>query len=206
MTLKLFIGSIGACSLASHIALEEAGADYTVTRLDLGKGDQKTADYLKVNPKARVPALVTGQGTITENPAILFYIGQTHPQAKLLPSYPFAIADMQAFNSYLCSTVHPGHAHKMRGYRWSDDPAVIDALKIKVPQNMTDYFTLIQDEYLKGPWVMGEQFTVADCYLYTIATWLEGDGADVSKLPRVLEYRTRMEARPAVKKVRAFYA
>ena len=62
MTLNLFIGSIGACSLASHIALEEAGADYKVTRLDFSMSEQKSAEYLKINPKARVPALVTEQG------------------------------------------------------------------------------------------------------------------------------------------------
>ncbi|MCA0434803.1 MAG: glutathione S-transferase family protein [Proteobacteria bacterium] len=203
--LNLFIGTVSTCSLASHIALEEAGADYTVTRLDFSKNEQKAAAFLKVNPKARVPALVTDKGTITETPAILFYIGQVFPKANLLPADPFGMADMQAFNSYLCSTVHPAHAHKGRGHRWSDDPAVIEALKIKVPQNMNDYFGLIENGYLKGPWVMGEQFTVADAYLYVISTWLEGDGADISRLPRVIDHRSRMAARPAVQKVRASY-
>lgn len=115
-------------------------------------------------------------------------------------------ARMQDFNAYLCSTVHPAHAHKMRGARWSDDPAVIEALKIKVPQNMTDYFLLIEQDYLKGPWVMGDQFTVADCYLFTIANWLEGDGADISRLPRVLDHRARVAARPATRKVLATYS
>jgi glutathione S-transferase len=205
--LNLFIGSIGACSLASHIALEEAGADYKITCLDLAKGEQKTQDYLKVNPKARVPALVTDQGIITENPAILLYIAQTHPKAKLVPlDDPFAMAQIQAFNSYLCSTVHPAHAHKIRGYRWSDDAAVIDAMKIKVPQNMTECFAIIDNDYFKGPWVTGKDFSIADIYLYTIATWLEGDGVDVSKFPRIIEHRRLMEQRPATQKVRASYA
>ena len=205
--LNLFVGSIGACSLASHIALEEAGASYMVTRLDLAKGDQKTAEYLKINPKARVPALVTDKGVITENPAILMYIAQTHPGAKLAPlDDAYRLAQINSFSSYLCSTVHPAHAHKMRGYRWTDDPAVVEALKLKVPQNMTDCFLTIQNEFFKGPWVMGENFSIADIYLYTIATWLEGDGADTAKLPRILEHRARMEQRPAVNKVRASYA
>ena len=204
--LTLFVGSSSTCSLASHIALEEAGANYQVTRLDLGKGDQRSADYLKVNPKGRVPALATDKGIITENPAILYFIAQTHPRANLAPRDPVALAQMQAFNSFLCSTVHPAHAHKLRGARWSDDAAVIEALKIKVPQNMTDYFVMIENDYLIGPWVMGEYFSVADCYLYVISTWLEGDGADTSKLPRVLDHRARMAERPAVKKVLATYA
>jgi glutathione S-transferase len=205
--LNLFIGSIGACSLASHIALEEAGAEYTVTRLDLAKGDQKTADYLKINPKSRVPALVTDKGTITENPAILMFIAQSHPKAHLAPlDDAFALAQIQSFNSYLCSTVHPAHAHKIRGYRWSDDAAVIDAMKIKVPQNMTDCFAIIENEYFKGPWVMGKDYSIADAYLYTLLTWLEGDGVDPAKFPKLIDYRNHMEQRPAVKKVRATYA
>jgi glutathione S-transferase len=207
MTLNLFIGSIGACSLASHIALEEAGAEYKVTRLDFAKNEQKSVEYLKVNPKARVPALVTDKGTITENPAILLYVAQTHPMAKLPPlDDPFALGQIQALNNYLCSTVHPAHAHKMRGYRWSDDAAVIEAMKIKVPQNMTDCFAVIENDCFKGPWVLGESFSIADIYLYTIATWLEGDGADTSQLPLVIGHRSRMEQREAVKKVRASYA
>jgi glutathione S-transferase len=205
--LNLFVGSVATCSLASHIALEEAGADYKVTRLDFAKNEQKSADYLKINPKARVPALVTDKGIITENPAILMYVAQTHPKAKLAPlDDPFAMAQIQALTSYLCSTVHPNHAHKLRGARWSDDPAVVEALKIKVPQNMTDCFTLIESDYFKETWVMGENFTIADAYLYTILTWLEGDGVDPKKFPKLIDYRTRVENRPAVKKVRATYA
>ncbi|MFN0190607.1 MAG: glutathione S-transferase family protein [Aestuariivirga sp.] len=203
--LNLFVGSAGTCSLASHIALEEASADYTVTRLDFSKGEQRSADYLKVNPKGRVPALVTDKGTLTETPAILYYIAQTHPAANLAPADPFDLAKMQAFNSWLCSTVHPNHAHKLRGSRWSDDPAVIEALKIKVPQNVTENFAMIENDYLEGPWVMGKQYTVADCYLYILSTWMEGDGVDVAKFPRVIDHRTRMADRPAVKKVMQVY-
>jgi glutathione S-transferase len=203
--LNLFVGSPGTCSLASHVALEEAGANYKVTRLDFSKGEQRAAEYLKVNPKGRVPALVTNKGTLTETPAILYYIAQTHPAANLAPADPFELAKMQAFNAWLCSTVHPNHAHKLRGARWSDDPAVIEALKIKVPQNMTENFAMIENDYLHGPWVMGEQFTVADPYLYILSTWMEGDGVDTSKFPRVLDHRTRMAVRPSVKKVMLAY-
>ena len=204
--LNLFIGGLGSCALASHIALEEAGANYKVTRLDFKAGEQKGADYLKINPKARVPALATDKGVITETPAVLYYIAQTHPQAQLAPLEPFDIAKMQDFNSYLCSTVHPNHAHAIRGARWSDDPIVIEALKIKTPQNMHDNFALIEQSYFKGPWVMGAQFTVADIYLYTLATWLEGDKVDVNALPKIKAHREHVASRPAVQKVRATYA
>jgi glutathione S-transferase len=102
----------GTCALASHIALEEAGADYSAMRLDFKANQQQSPDYLKVNPKGRVPALVTDKGILTETPAILAFIAQSFPDAKLAPSDDaFAFAQAQAFNSYLCSTVHVAHAH-----------------------------------------------------------------------------------------------
>ncbi|MDE2384760.1 MAG: glutathione S-transferase family protein [Alphaproteobacteria bacterium] len=204
--LTLYTAGLMSCSLASHIALEEAGAEYRVTQLDFKAAQQQSSDYLKINPKGRVPALVTERGVITETPAILFYIGQTHPRALLIPGDVFAIGQLQDFNSYLCSTVHPNHAHGFRGYRWSDDPTVIEGLKVKVAQNMRDNFAIIETDYLRGPWVLGQQFTVSDIYLYTIATWLESDGVDVGAFPKVKDHRIRMSARPAVQRVRATYA
>lgn len=191
------------CALATHIALEEAGADYDAVRLDFSKGEQRSEGFLKLNPKGRVPALVTDKGILTENPALLLFVAQTHPNANLAPTDPFALAEMQAFTSYLCSTVHPFHAHKLRGARWADDPAALEAMKAKVPQNMGDAFTLIDNEYFKGPWVMGGQYTVADAYLFTMSQWLEGDGVDPARFPKVQDHTRRMNERPAVKRVLA---
>src|SRR6187399_2423184 len=98
--MKFFFGP-HSCALASHIALEEAGADYEAVRLDLKAGDQRKPEYLKVNPKGRVPALVTDRGVLTENPAILAYVAQAYPDARLAPlDDPWAFGQAQAFNSY----------------------------------------------------------------------------------------------------------
>jgi glutathione S-transferase len=95
----------GTCALASRITLEEAGAAYEPVKLDFAKTQQRSPDYLAVNPKGRVPALATDQGILTETPAILAYIAQTHPLANLAPlDDPFEFARVQSFNSYLCST------------------------------------------------------------------------------------------------------
>lgn len=193
----------GTCALASHIALEEVGAPYSAERLNFKENQQNSPDYLKINPKGRVPALVTGYGVLTETPAILAFIAQSFPDAKLVPQDPFAFAQVQSFNSYLCSTVHVAHAHKMRGARWATEETSFADMKRKVPETMTACFTLIERDMLKGPWVMGEQYTICDPYLYTIASWLEGDGVDLSKLPKVVEHRKRMEERPAVATVLA---
>lgn len=191
------------CALASHIALEEAGATYTATRLSFQSNDQRKPDYLAINPKGRVPALVTDRGVLTETPAMLAYIAQVYPAAKLAPlDDAFAFAQLQAFNSYLCSTVHVAHAHRMRGYRWIDaeNAEAIAAMQRKVPQSVYEGFLLIEQGMLAGPWVMGDAYTVADAYLFTLAQWLEGDGVDPARLPRIAEHRRRMADRPAVQR------
>jgi glutathione S-transferase len=205
MPLTLF-ATPGSCSFATHIALEEAGADYVVHRIDTAAGEQRKPEYLKINPKGRVPALVTPQGVLTENVALLQYVAQTHPKANLLPTDTFALARMNAFNSYLSSTVHVNHAHKMRGARWSDDPAAHSSMQAKVPQTMTDSAAMIESEYLAGPWVMGDHYTVADGYLLTITQWFEGDGVDMAKFPKIVAHKKAMLARPAVQRVIAALA
>ncbi len=188
------------CSLAPTIALEEAGATYELVKLDFAAGEQRSAAYLAKNPKGRVPALATDKGVITEVLAIMAFVAQTHPKAQLAPNDPFLLGQLQGFNSYLSSTVHVNHAHNRRGARWSDDPAVVENLKLKVPQNMGDCFTLIENGMLKGPWVMGDQYTVADGYLFTISGWLAGDQVDIAKFPRVHDHFKRMGERPAVQR------
>jgi glutathione S-transferase len=189
------------CALASHIALEKAGARYEAVRIDFSKNEQRSAEYLRVNPKGRVPALVTDRGVLTETPAILAFIAQSYPAAQLAPiDDPFEFAKAQSFNSYLCSTVHVAHAHRMRGYRWADDPAAIAAMKKKVPQAVGDCFALIESEMLQGPWVMGASFSICDIYLFTLAQWLEVDGVDLDRLPKVVEHRRRLSIDPIVVK------
>ena len=165
--------------------LEELQADYEAVKLDMRAGQQRTPEYLAINAKGRVPALVTAQGVLTETPAILLYLAQSHPQAGLAPlQQPFELAQLQAVNSYLCSTVHVNHAHKLRGHRWSDDEAAQRSMQAKVAANMAECFGYIESSLLRGPWVMGEHYTVADPYLFTMANWLAGDGVDIEGFPR----------------------
>ena len=200
--LKLFY-TAHTCSLATHIVLEEVGADYSTARIDFARTEQRSPEYLKVNPKGRVPALVTDRGVLTETPAMLVFVAQSFPAAGLAPlDDPFAFAEMQAFNSYLCSTLHIAHAHRMRGHRWvdADDAAAIAAMQRKVPQSVTACFELIEHDMLEGPWVMGERYTICDPYLFTLAQWLETDGVDPKRIPKVIDHRRRMSERATVKK------
>jgi len=192
------------CALASHIALEEAGAEYSTVKINFATSEQRSVEYLAINPKGRVPSLVTDRGILTETPAMLAYIAQSFPKAKLAPlEDPFRFAEVQAFNSYLCSTVHVAHAHRMRGYRWVDDPSAIEAMKKKVPETVAACFELIESKMLRGPWVMGETYTICDPYLFTLAQWMEADGVDPARFPKVRDHRNRMSERPAVSKALA---
>jgi glutathione S-transferase len=192
----------GTCALASHIALEEVGAAYKAERLDFKANQQNSPDYLAVNPKGRVPALVTDRGVLTETPAILAFVAQTFPEGKLAPfDDAFKLAEVQAFNSYLCSTVHVAHAHKLRGSRWATEESSFADMKRMIPKSVGAGFALIERDLMKGPWVMGETYTICDPYLFTVGQWLEGDTVDVSTLPKVMDHRKRMMERPAVRKV-----
>jgi len=179
----------------SHIALEESGLDYEAVALDFSRQQQTSADYLKINAKARVPSLVVDQGIITETPAILTYIAQLAPNSPLVNS----------FNNYLCSTVHVAHAHKMRGHRWVDDEAAKKAMTAYVPTSLGLCIDLIEGELLQGPWVHGDSFSISDPYLYRISTWMDSDGVDINKYPKVKAHREAMEARESVKAVVAFF-
>jgi len=144
---------------------------------------------------------VADRGVLTETPALLVYVAQCFPDAHLAPLQdPFALAQVQAFNSYLCSTVHVAHAHRMRGARWADDPAAIAAMQRKVPQSVGDAFALIKAEMLPGPWVMEDRYSVCDGYLFTLEQWLELDGVDPARLPKVADDRRHMSERPAVRR------
>ena len=195
----------GTAALAVHVALEEAGAEYEAHRLDMAGGEQTGEAYRRINPKGRVPALETPKGVLTETPAILGYVARTWPEAKLLPETPFAIARADEFASYLASTVHVAHAHKMRGSRWTDDESAHAAMREKVTANMDAAATLIEEHYLAGPWVLGEGYSTCDPYLLTVTRWMRVDGVDMAAHPALAAHETAMRARPAVQRVMALH-
>lgn len=194
--------SPGACSRASHIALAESGLPYVLKRLHFSEQEQRSDAFLKVNPKGRVPALESESGVLTETVAILPYIAALATKAgvSLAPADPFEFARMQAFNAYIASTVHVAHAHGRRAARWASEPSSHADMLAKVPANMRDCFRLIEQDFLAGPYVMGEQYTVADPYLFVMSGWLESDKVDIAEFPRVAAHFARVGARPAVRR------
>jgi glutathione S-transferase len=113
---------------------------------------------------------------------------------------PYLFAQVQSFNSYLCAMLHVAHAHRMRGYRWADDASAIEAMQRKVPQSVAACYELIEEKMLEGPWVTGGIYTICDPYLFTMAQWLEADGVDPRRFPKVIDHRRRMLERPQVQR------
>ena len=194
--------SPNSCALASHILLEEVGANYSVIEINFNKNEQRKSNYLSVNAKGRVPALLTEEGVLTETPAILLYIAQKYPQKKMAPLNDiYQLAKAQELNSYLCSTAHVAHAHLSRGSRWADDPAAIAAMTAKVPETVGACFSFLESGMSDSPWVLGDDYSICDPYLFTVTRWLKRDGVDRKKFPRIDAHYQRMKDRIAVRNV-----
>jgi glutathione S-transferase len=205
--LKLFYAP-NACSLAPHIALNEAGADYEAVLVDTKNGEQRSAAYLAINPKARVPSLATDRGILTEVPVLLAYIARMFPKAALAPMAwktpddQFDFFEMQSFNTYLASTIHITYAHIFRPERYADTDAAKADMRAKAPKVLREQLQLIEDRFTDGrEWVHGDKYTVSDPYLYVFSRWLERDGVGGPEgLPKLVAHRARVQAREAVKK------
>jgi len=132
---------------------------------------------------------------------MLAFIAHAFPVSRLAPvADAFAFAQVQAFNSYLCATLHVAHAHRMRGHRWVDpeNTEAITAMQRQVPQSVGDCYAYIEAHVFQGPFVMGEAHTICDPYLFTLAQWMEDDGVDPKAYPKVAAHRAMMRDRPAV--------
>jgi glutathione S-transferase len=201
--LKLYYAP-NACSLASHIALEDCGAAYETVRLNLKAGDQDAPAYRALNPKGRVPTLVTDNGVLTESAVILGFIAHDFPNLAK-PGGFFAFSQMQDFNIFLASSVHIAFAHLFRPGRFGDGEVAAAAMRTKLPEALGELFGLVEAQLADGrPWVHGEHYTVSDPYLFVFARWLERDGAGGSaRFPLTRAHRSRMNERPAVQKVLA---
>ena len=196
----------GACSLAPLIALEEAGAEFEVAWVDLAHGAQRERQYLAINPKGRVPALVTDRGVLTECPAILAYVAQRWPEARLAPlDDPWAFAQMQAFNVFLTSSVHVAWAHIRRPERYADGEAAAAAMAAKSREALPAFFAMIEAGLQDGrPWVLGDAYSVADPYLMVFTGWVADRGlVDMAAVPYVAVHHARAIERPAVKRALA---
>ena len=192
--LKLF-ATKGTISVAVALVLEEVEADYELCLIDFAVDEQRSQAYLEVNPKGRVPALVTAGGTLTETAAVLEYIAP-----NMLPRDAFESAKHREISYYLAATMHINHAHKLRGYRWADLETSYEDMRAKVPQTMAESCAYVED-VIVGPYIFGAQFTLADAYLFVITQWLSGDGVEIQNYPKLAQLQRSVAARPSVARI-----
>jgi len=198
--LKLYYAP-NTIAVAAALALEEGGVHYEPVKVDFSKSEQQSAAYLATNPKGRVPSLATPQGVITEVGAVLEYIGDTAVPA-LKPKDAFQAAQMRELMFYLASTMHVNHAHKMRGHRWADQESSWADMTAKVPETMAASAAYVETK-LAGPFLFGNEPSLADCYLFAITSWLEGDGVALADYPKVSTFQSAMSERPSVAALQA---
>jgi glutathione S-transferase len=195
----------GACSLAAHIVLEEIGARFELSRVDLSANEQNSAQYLRVNPKARVPALSDGDWVLTEVPAILRYVAARYPAAGLWPWEPRQEARCVEWLDWLSSTIHVAFVHVRRASRYATEPRAIEDVATTAKKTCRELWRAVDAKLGAGPWAIGERYTVADPYLLVYWTWGRGPALAFNMaqdFPHWTGHARRLAARPAV--MRAF--
>lgn len=199
--LTLFF-SPGACSMASHIGLEECGAQFELKPVALAKGEQRSPEYLKINPRGRVPALRLDDGSVlTENTAILTYLGLRFPDKGLIPADPVAAARSIAMMAWLSNSVHPAFTHIFRPERFCDDENAFPAVKSAGKKNFWAALQEIDGLVAGKTWMQGEQFTACDPYALVFYGWGKRIELPVKELTHYTAWKQRMIERPAVRKV-----
>ena len=193
--------SPGACSTASHMAIEETGAAYVEKPTLLPKGEHKTEAYLKINPRGKVPALAIDGTVLTENTAILTYLAKQFPAKNLLPKDPLEEVRCISTMAWLSNTVHPSYTHYVRPERFTPDASAQASVK---ETGKNTFWANCQeiDGLLKGKdWIMGSAFSVADCYALVFYGWGLRAELPMKDLANYTAFKERMLKRPAVRKV-----
>ena len=192
--------SPGACSLASHIGLEETGAPYELKPILLAKQQQRTEEYLKINPRGKVPALSVDGKILVENTAILTYLARRFPEKKLMPADPAEEARCIGTMCWFSSIVHPSYQRVNRPERFAEGEAAHAGVK---ENGRKMFWANLQeiDAMIRGnDWVMGRQFTVVDGYALVFYGWATRSGFPVQDLAAYSAWQERMMSRPTVRK------
>ena len=183
----------GACSLSPNIVAHEAGIALELDKVDDDKRTASGRDFLEINPKGYVPALELDSGEVlTEGTAIVQYLADLKPESGLAPSNgTLPRYQLQAWLGYINSELHKTFSPLF-------NPASTDELKAERKAYLHKRYALLEATLSKQPWLMGEHFTVADAYLFTVTNWSRRVHLDLSGFPAVTDFQHRVAARPAV--------
>lgn len=204
MKLKLFYAPT-ACSLVPYVTLTEAGADFEVATVNMGKGQHNSPDYLRLNPKHKVPVLVIDGEPLTENVAIQVWIARNFPQAKLLPADPMKEIKAISLMAWCASGIHPALTPNANPKRYCDLPGTEDNVKACAKKLLVENFT-IANQMLAGREWFFDHFTAVDAYFFWCFRRGTEFNLDVTPYPHCVAHLERMKQRPSVQKLLAFEA
>ncbi len=192
--------SPGACSLASHIGLEETGAPYEIKPILLAKGQQRTEAYLKINPRGKVPALSVDGKILIENTAILTYLARRFPEKRLMPTDPAEEARCIAAMCWFSSIVHPSFQRSMRPERFAEGEVAQAAVKETGRKSFWANCQEIDSMFQENDWIMGSEYTLVDPYALVFYGWGVRGGFPMKELSAYTAWQDRMMKRPTVQK------
>jgi glutathione S-transferase len=188
----------GACSMAPHIVLEEGGEKYEAKRMDLAKGEQKSAEYMKIHPLGRVPALKLDDGSpLTENTAILPFLGK---RFGLWPTEPVKEAQALSLIGFFASSVHPANAHVGRPERYTEEKSAFPGIQAMGKKTFQEYVKQIDGMYARREW-LSDKYSVLDPYAFVFYVWGVRREQPMAQLKHYSAFKDRMLKRPAVQRV-----
>lgn len=193
-------------AMAPHAALEEIGAPFKLVRVDLAGGEHRKPEYLKLNPKGRVPVLVHEDQVFTESAAILMHLADRHPEAALAPMP--SVAERGRYYQwllYFSNTVQAAMVEYFHPDWYLDDPAQHAALKASAERRMGAMFAYIDDELGKGdgPYVLGRNFRAPDLFLHMLARWSRWFDKPAYLYPNIKRCTDLVKARPSAQRMMA---
>jgi glutathione S-transferase len=207
MKLTLYYAPV-ACSLVPYVTLTEAGADFEVVPVNMGKGQQNSPEYLRLNPKHKVPVLVIDGDPLTENVAIQVWIARNFPKAKLLPSGPGEEIKAISLMAWCASGIHPALTPNNSPKRYCDLPGSEDSVKRCAQKLLDEHFT-VADKLLAGREWFFDHFSAVDAYFFWCfrrATLFNLEHLDLSRFKNCMAHFERMKQRSSVQTLLAFEA
>lgn len=190
-----------SCSTAAHIVLEEIGVPYRAVKVDFAVAEQRSPEFLRLNPKGKVPVLVDGSDIITENVAIQYHLLMKHPEARLWPDDHIGRVHWLSFVAWLSNSVQPDARHITRPENYCDDPSSHPALRSKGRATLAKWMGAIDSRLSQGTWILGDNYTTADPYALVFAGVAERFGVPIGGFLHLVEWVRRALERPAVRRI-----
>ncbi|WP_299292852.1 glutathione S-transferase family protein [uncultured Tateyamaria sp.] len=203
--LELFVAP-NTCARVATIALEEIGVPFETTLIRTAANQQNSPEFLKINPKGKVPALLIDGAPLTENVAILSWLAATYPEAHLLPETDDQLAALKqtADLAFWAGTVHPVVTRIAMPMKMIPDAAQsFEIVRPKGVEDMNKIMKMIDTRLQDGPWWYGETWSIVDGYLYWVWGRITGVGYDGTAFPNVQKHFELSNARPAVQRAMA---